>query len=236
VASADVPVDVVDVLAGDNLVIRGDSEYLVVDSNVHLCKSLDKPVLFAEFEVLSDQVKLALDMALGLGVGFSLDSDLSPLTVAFKEAFDLFGIDIGVKEAQEAGKNFSFPEDLCEEDTERFKRLDYSVVKVAEEIFKETYESRLNEKRVLELRAMDSDPLNIDWDRLLDMAKDGVKIFTPKNFKARNSPRPLRNTYVNVSVAVNSTILGYKKKNFCIFIKNCDLEKSIDSLHYSDIN
>ena len=184
-------------------------------------------------------VKEALEVAEELGVLVKDCGDMNLLKETFKEAFELFGSDLGIKEACESGKGFAFPMDEIEKDAKSLRvEFDGSLSKMAKGIFDGCYKSRFNEDKVKSLQVYDVNFQESyeDWNRLFDVAKNGVCIPLPIGFVPTSEPRKLRSTYLDVHEAVNKTLCKYREKKFCLILPNDVLKEVKEALHYNDMH
>jgi hypothetical protein len=168
-------------------------------------------------------VNEALKVAEELGMLRKDSGDMVLFKKTFEDAFIMFGSDLGIKEDCDYSKGFTFPLDEINKDAERFKvEFDCSLANMAKSTFDGCYATRFNEEKVKRLQVYD---VNFkeryeDWDRLFEVAKNGVRIPLPIGFEPTTVPRKLRSTYKEVLEAVNKTLCNYKEKKFCLIIPN----------------
>jgi hypothetical protein len=200
-------------------------------------KSVDNFVVNVPSLVL-ERIKVALGMSGNLGISMNVEEGLDNLIDTFVEAFELFGCDMGVEDARMYGEDFSFPLDEINKDVERLKSFDYSLSAFAKDNFDGCINDRLNVSRVEELEAYDSiaSKNDEDWQRLKNIAKEGIKMTLPSPFVPTSKPKSLRNTYVRVKGAIHKTLWGYRNKGFCLILPSEEVEKVTDVLHYSDMH
>ena len=199
---------------------------------IDVCLS-EKPSFGVAVEVaLAEALELADSM--GLLVGEKAVGDASViLTRVVEEAFGLLAQDLGVEDAQKYGEGFAWPPDMATVNEELFTRYGRSITACASDLLKKGENLRLSSHRVALLRASDPNPEDPDWVRLEIVAREGVSTFTEDGWSPRQSPRPLRNTYLRVCSAVSMSVLENNNKGYCLTLPLKAALTAIELLHFS---
>jgi hypothetical protein len=70
--------------------------------------------------------------------------------------------------------------------------------------------------------------------RLIKIADEGIPIYTPNDFRASLTPRPLQKPYLEVKNAVHVSVLKNWEKNYVLVLPYNEIQKC-GNLHFSDI-
>ena len=180
----------------------------------------------------------ALDMAKVVETSLWGSTGVEELLGTLREAFELFGVEFGISEAQKVNPGFKFEKEMIDADVNLFYKSDCSIVKMAEKLTERDKRVKLNARRVRALKLFDKDPEGAreDWERLEKLADEGVEMSLPEGFVPNKVPGKLRLTYKKVQNAVNTSISKYKARNSCIILPWSDLKRAKENLHFNDIH
>ena len=102
-----------------------------------------------------------------------------------QDAFQRADMEYGLAAAAEWAQGFQIPRYLIERDVTRLREAGGCIKEVARRLFMERRGSRLNVERVLSTIS----PYNPEFERLCELARRGVEVILPENFRPSGVPR-----------------------------------------------
>ena len=135
----------------------------------------------------------------------------------------------GITEAIDYGKDFVWPEGICDRDLNRAIDSNFSVERMAAERHQVERSSRLSQARVKAV-VPPSDP---DYKLLMDLV-DGIRLFRDDSFVPTASPPPMRKLYRQVKGAVNKKILELWEEELVFILPKTGCSQL--NLHYTPIH
>lgn len=136
----------------------------------------------------------------------------------------------GRQEAKQWGADFSWPTEVYNRDIERAIKHKFNLESMVEEVHKASEHRRLSLSRIRDT----IDPRDPDIDRLRSLAL-GIIIPTSNDFQLNGTPPPLRTLYIELSGAVNKTLLKFWEDDL-VFIVPKWCADLMGPIHYTPVH
>ena len=180
-------------------------------------------------------MSMQMNFLLGLA-GLAYDKNLElHITDIIRKAWELGSITYNIEDAIKWADNFRFPDSIGLRDWKELEESN-SLIQLCEKRHSSIASSRLSVERVNKVvtdARLKSFKGQLDKERLLDIARNGMTIPTASNFYPSCKPPKLRRKYLLVQSAVNKIIYGMYQKGGLVLILPTEEAKKIPGIHFS---
>lgn len=142
----------------------------------------------------------------------------------------------GIAAAQLWSEGFEFPPDVGIVGENLLRKHNYNAITAFEEHHNKRNHQYLNHDRVISVfgknghKIPDLDP--VDFQRILQLAEEGIKVITPTGFIPYSQPQPFRDLYLKVAPAVHKTLMKQINEGSVIAIPTACAIK-LPNIHFS---
>ncbi len=181
---------------------------------------------------LFKNIVIALDRA-EIVTSSNVDQCIRDFICMANNAYSLYDEVHGEEAACRWAEGFEWPSDIRTRDTELLSAYDNSLERLTEHHHQAMSSQRLSPERVIEW----VDPSDPDYQRILDLAEVGMRVFTHASFQPNGKPQQLRTRYIKkVRPAVNKIVHKSWSNGLVFIIPRSIADNLQPPLHYSPMH